>query len=285
MGVQITTDTEAYGNDVSSDESLNGLRVLVAEDNELNREIISHVLSLCGIACETASDGRDCLERLASSKEGSFDIVLMDLQMPHLNGKDATEQIRKSDREDIRTIPVIALTADNSESEAIACKSSGMNGYISKPVDPCKIKAELKRVLFRPENNLDRKSGFGTEQQPPDTEKSDDTQDEIFSYEKLYDIFENDDAIFNILQSFLNSHGNDIDALKKCFDKHDYQSARPIIHSLIGVSGNFCLYRLFNISKELQSQVHEGKADCFDRFTQVWEQTIREITDICKNLR
>lgn len=113
----------------------NDLHVLVAEDNELNWEIIHDLLEQNGIHTQRACNGKECVDILENSEEHAFDFVFMDIQMPIMNGYEATKVIRASKRKDIQTIPVVAMSADAFAEDVEACLNVGMNGHISKPID------------------------------------------------------------------------------------------------------------------------------------------------------
>jgi signal transduction histidine kinase/DNA-binding response OmpR family regulator len=120
------------GND---QEALAGHRVLVVEDNDLNIEVAGELLEMIGVDVEFAYNGQEAVEKLQNSSAGYYDLVLMDIQMPIMNGYEATEVIRASEREDLRTIPIIAMTADAFAEDAQRAVDAGMNGHLAKPVD------------------------------------------------------------------------------------------------------------------------------------------------------
>lgn len=133
------------------DEETAGTRILVAEDNDMNWEILEELLVAHNIHCERAVDGRDCVDKLERSEEGTYDLVLMDVQMPVMNGKEAARKIRKSVRRYVREIPVIAVTADAFAEDMQECIDAGMNGHISKPIDMKKVIAVIRSVRKRGE--------------------------------------------------------------------------------------------------------------------------------------
>lgn len=112
-----------------------GLRVLLVEDNELNREIAEELLSMQGILIETATNGLEAVEQFKQSEKGHYSAILMDIQMPVMNGYEATKQIRALTREDAQDIPIIALTANVFVTDAMAAKAAGMNDHIAKPIN------------------------------------------------------------------------------------------------------------------------------------------------------
>ena len=120
-----------------------GIRILVAEDNELNWEIASELLSSYGFQLDWAENGRQCVDRFSASQPGDYALILMDLRMPVMNGYDATAAIRALDRPDSRSIPIIAMTADAFSEDIHRCLACGMNAHIAKPLDM----RELLRLL------------------------------------------------------------------------------------------------------------------------------------------
>ena len=115
--------------------SLEGLRLLAAEDNEINAEILAELLELAGASCEIVENGRLAVERFQSSAAGEFDAILMDVQMPVMNGHDATRAIRALSREDAGRIPIIAMTANAFAEDEKAARDAGMDAHVAKPLD------------------------------------------------------------------------------------------------------------------------------------------------------
>ena len=139
--------TEAKSVDPEEDYSdLQGMNVLVAEDYEVNWEIISAILEMYGITAERAENGRVCVEKMKSAKEGDYDLIFMDIQMPEMNGLDAARNIRKLDDPWASSIPIIAMTADAFSENVTECLEAGMNGHIAKPVDINLVIKELRKI-------------------------------------------------------------------------------------------------------------------------------------------
>lgn len=140
---------EAEKNPVHADgtNDLEGLHILVAEDNELNWEVISELLEMYNITAERAENGRLCIEKLTSEPEGTFDLILMDVQMPEMDGKSATKKIRKLENDYMRNIPIIAMTADAFAEDIASCIDAGMNGHTAKPVDMDVLFHEIQKIL------------------------------------------------------------------------------------------------------------------------------------------
>ncbi len=125
---------------------LKGLRILVAEDNEINWEIISYMLSTFGIRADRAENGRICVDMIKEAAEGSYELIFMDVQMPEMNGLDATRTIRSLEDPWASSIPIIAMTADAFSENVTECLNAGMNGHIAKPVDVKLVIKEIRRI-------------------------------------------------------------------------------------------------------------------------------------------
>lgn len=129
-------------------ELCKGMCLLVAEDNDLNYEVIQELLQMQEIHCERAVDGFECAERFKESPLYAYDAILMDVQMPGMNGIQATEVIRNMNRSDAHIIPIIAMTANAMKEDRKACMDAGMNAHLAKPVDMKKLLntlAELRK--------------------------------------------------------------------------------------------------------------------------------------------
>ena len=118
-----------------SEKSIKGLHILLAEDNELNMEIAEFVLQNEGADVTKAWDGQEAVELVRNSEPGEFDVILMDIMMPVMNGYETTKMIRSLDREDAKAIPIIAMTANAFTEDRIKAKEAGMDEHVAKPVD------------------------------------------------------------------------------------------------------------------------------------------------------
>lgn len=136
-------------------KSLNivGKRVLLIEDNALNREISREILENDGFEVEEAFDGETAVDMIKNSKPGYYDIVLMDIQMPKLNGCEATRKIRALGNESLSDIPIIAVTANAFEEDKHAALSAGMDAHIAKPINVNELNKAILRLLGKERNN------------------------------------------------------------------------------------------------------------------------------------
>ena len=132
---------------------LEGLHILIAEDNDINWEIISALLSMFGITTDRAENGRICVDMMRAAAEGSYALIFMDVQMPEMNGLDATRAIRKLEDPWASSIPIVAMTADAFSENVTECLNAGMNGHIAKPVDIKLVVKEIRRIKDRKEQS------------------------------------------------------------------------------------------------------------------------------------
>ena len=132
--IDLDADKREEQKDVS-ENSIKGLHILLAEDNELNMEIAEFVLQNEGADVTKAWNGQEAVELFRNSKPGEFNVILMDIMMPVMNGYEATKMIRSLDREDAKEIPIIAMTANAFTEDRIRAKEAGMDEHVAKPVD------------------------------------------------------------------------------------------------------------------------------------------------------
>ena len=135
----------------AGDVSLKGVNLLVAEDNEINAEILTELLGIEEVTCEIMENGQLALERFMHAVEGEFDAILMDVQMPTMNGYEATRAIRALEREDAKSIPIIAMTANAFAEDVKEALDAGMNVHLSKPIDMDLLRRTLNQYIQRKE--------------------------------------------------------------------------------------------------------------------------------------
>ena len=129
------------------DEALVGKRILLVEDNELNQEIAATILEEQGFLVDLAGDGTEAVEKMETADAGYYDIILMDIQMPHMDGYEATRRIRALEDRDKASIPIYAVTANAFEEDRQKALDAGLNGHIAKPIDIANLMTVLKGAL------------------------------------------------------------------------------------------------------------------------------------------
>ena len=126
--------------------SIEGMKLLMAEDNELNAEIATTLLADRGALVTNVSDGKQALDEFTKNPPGTYDAILMDIMMPVMDGIAATKAIRSLTRPDAKTIPILAMTANAFEEDAKQCFAAGMNAHIAKPIDMELLEKTLQRI-------------------------------------------------------------------------------------------------------------------------------------------
>lgn len=138
---------EAEQEQEATEITLDGKRILLVDDNELNREIASEILAETGAVIEEAEDGVEAFDKVRNSEPGYYDIVLMDVQMPRMNGYESTKAIRALENEELANIPIIAMTANAFDEDREDALEAGMNEHIAKPIDVVKLFDCLRKIL------------------------------------------------------------------------------------------------------------------------------------------
>ena len=128
------------------------MKILVVEDNEFSTNLITEMLNALGVEVVTASDGHDAILKFERSAKNEFDMIFMDIVMPRLNGNESAATIRMIDREDARTIPIIAITALNSETDRQMMHESGMDGFLQKPLSIPAVKEIIEQYSTKNDN-------------------------------------------------------------------------------------------------------------------------------------
>lgn len=146
MKIDSTRNNNNNNNNIDvTDTDIQGMRVLLAEDNDLNRDIAKTLLEESGVIVTEAVNGKEALDKFLGNKEGTYDAILMDVMMPEMDGIEATKAIRSSIHPEARTIPIFAMTANAFAEDIAKTKAAGMNEHLSKPIDYNLIKLTLAK--------------------------------------------------------------------------------------------------------------------------------------------
>jgi CheY-like chemotaxis protein/HPt (histidine-containing phosphotransfer) domain-containing protein len=222
----------------------------VAEDNEINQQIALELLEERGINVTIASDG---CEAVAAVKEGEFDLVLMDVQMPNMDGHEATIEIRQDQR--FKDLPIIAMTAHASDAECDKCLTSGMNDHVTKPIDPTTL-FEAVRHWVRPQNFDD----LGAEQ-PTSKVQAEAPTDEagLPSYLPPFDIEAalarmngKSQLLRKLIIMFHDGNRELIPTLHRLLETDEYKEAHRLVHTVKGHAGNLEAPELFERASALE---------------------------------
>ncbi|MGN5041071.1 response regulator [Aeromonas sp. 3P] len=257
---------EAQGDQQHFKSLLQGTRVLLAEDNRVNQQLIIEYLRRVDAVVCVVNNGREAVERVA---EQPFDVILMDLQMPVLDGLDATRQIRKMvDKHDV---PIIALTASAMPGDKERCLGVGMNGYVTKPVS----KLDLYNNLLQWVKPQGVEQAGIMEVKPPDMIGILDLQDALKRLEQ------DKEALQILFKLFMSEHKDDLWEIRSALRRQQPEVASKLLHTLKGVSANISAARLQLVAGELEWRLRQNEVlseTDLEQLQQVFSQTREEVS-------
>lgn len=143
------TEEKKDGDVLEDNIDLTGVRILLVEDNVMNREIAEELLKMKGAMIDSAHNGKEALDMFTHSQDKAYDLILMDIQMPVMNGYEASATIRDLDRDDAKNVIIIALTANAFSEDVIMARKAGMNDHISKPIDINKLYQIINKWMVK----------------------------------------------------------------------------------------------------------------------------------------
>jgi len=225
------------------------LRLLLVEDNAINRELALRLLRKKGHDVVVATNGREALEILEASEFRGFDAALMDIQMPEMDGMEATAAIRAQEKRLGTHLPIIAVTAHAMKTDRERCLDAGMDGYVSKPIRLESILSELARLVPQAEPK-DAKPA--SDAKPPDSAA-------VFDSAALLERVENDMRLLcDMIELFNDESLRQITAIREALDKGDAEIVRRAAHTLKGTCGNLAAPRAAAAAFELEKAMAAG---------------------------
>ncbi len=274
------TDTAtATGADSGALETLrqrfSGARVLVVEDSDINQEVAVDLLQAAGLVTDTADNGRFALEKLCSQ---DFDLVLMDVQMPEMDGLAATREIRR--RPQCRSLPVLAMTANAFEEDRQACEAAGMNGFVSKPVEPRLLYEALVRWL--PDEGLRQETTPATDTAPTSSSPSSANDEAVLAL--LADLpgmdVENGVKMLRgnrgkylaLLRRLLSDRSNDLSRMNELLAAGDAEALRNLAHALKGSFATLGATAVAQAAQQIHTTVRTQGLDDPDRLQEMIEK-------------
>ncbi|MFB2862684.1 response regulator [Aeromonas sp. MdU4] len=257
---------EVQGDQQHFKSLLQGTRVLLAEDNRVNQQLIIEYLRRVDAQVCVVSNGREAVERVS---EQPFDVILMDLQMPVLDGLDATRQIRKMvDKHDV---PIIALTASAMPGDKERCLGVGMNGYVTKPVS----KLDLYNNLLQWVKPQGVEQAGLMEVKPPDLMGLLDLDDALKRLEQ------DKEALQILFKLFMSEHKDDLWEIRSALRRQQPEIASKLLHTLKGVSANISASRLQVVAGDLEWRLRQNEVlseTDLEQLQQVFSQTREEVS-------
>jgi|GEM_PF-1648692 len=237
-------------------QKISGAQILLLEDNEINQQIASELLAKAGLVVTVVGDGQKGLNAL-DDKE--FDAVLTDIDMPLMDGYEAATKIR--DNQKFRYLPIIAMTAHAIDSAREKYISSGMNDFISKPIDPSEMYTVLLKWIPARESGVVQNSECSFKIQVPEPKLSLPDLPGIDLDSGLARLGGNKIFYLRLLRRFKNTHFDDANKIARALKSGDMVTAGRLAHTLAGLAGNFGANNLFVESRELEMAIIKGNSE------------------------
>ena len=235
---------------------IQGARILLVEDNEINQQVASENLMNAKLVVDIAENGQIALDMLEAN---DYDLVLMDIQMPVMDGYEATRLIRSQEK--YKSLPVLAMTANATVEDKKKTARAGMNGHISKPIDP----VDMFNQLLEHIEPGDREIPAVTLNQASDDEERDLSSIKgLDSAAGIIRIGGSEASYRKILTKFVNSQMDAVDKISQALDANEQDEAQSLLHTLKGVSGNIAAVTLEQATKELEKAMKVGAVSSSD---------------------
>jgi len=227
--------------------------VLLVEDNAINQEVALEWLHRAGLRVDVAENGIEALQAIAKQH---FDLILMDIQMPKMDGLTATRRIRNLQNAELR-VPIIAMTAHALKGDREKCLEAGMDDYITKPIDPRELVDMLSRWLQNNAIEPDPSPGIKLTD-PPDNAPPDDLPG-IDQAAGLYRVNQNQKLYRKLLKSFYRDYRDTQPRMHSCLNQGQLDQARQLAHAIKGVAGNIGAMALSQAAATLEAELVQGR--------------------------
>ena len=253
-----------------------GIKLLLVEDNKTNQVVAQGILNNFGFEIDIVQNGQEAIDKLKNTPKNRYALVLMDCQMPVLDGYDATQAIRESKAGDIhKDIPIIAMTANAMRGDKERCFASGMDDYISKPIDLNLLQTVLKKWI-----NLDNISYEEESVVITTEEESEKISDLLWDKDTILKRMGNDNSLVKkVIEAFIFDVEVLVAKLKNSIDTKDTQMCKNISHSIKGSASNIAADKLSNIAKEFElfakNEQIELLSDNYDKIQDVIQETLK----------
>ncbi len=224
------------------------IRILMAEDNEINQEVAVEILLQNGFTCDIASNGRDAVEAV---EQGRYDLIFMDCMMPEMDGYDATRAIRSAEEGSGRHHPIIALTANAMKGDREICLAAGMDDYLSKPLDPDAVVDMISKWYL--DADVDQQPAFKTEPARSDAEGR-----ALFNREEVARrCMGNEELVDKLIAQFLSQIEKDMNALEQALSAQNHKTAHLTAHRIKGAAANLSMETIRKTAEAIECESYE----------------------------
>ncbi len=269
---EISSDARARASEALDAANIRGARILIAEDNEINREVAKEILEGAGVVVHMARNGKEAVEAV---HESEFHAVLMDIQMPEMDGFEATRLIRSDAR--FKNLPIIAMTAHAMRGDREKCLAGGMDDHVPKPVNTKELFPTLSKWISLQNKSVGRDAGVSRETETI-VDESWEPLDGFNVKETLDRLGIGWPVLRKLLIKFKSNHSGSLGNLVAALDTGDAETARGIAHGVKGMSGNLGATDLHVAAKDLESSIKNGAVDRMDthleRFSNAFHQAM-----------
>ncbi|MCQ2097416.1 MAG: response regulator [Fibrobacter sp.] len=262
-------------------------KVLLVEDNQMNQELAVSLLNSVGLTTMIANNGKESLDML---KKDAFDLVLMDIQMPVMDGLTATREIRSREDEYFKKVPILAMSARAFQKDTEECLQAGMNAHIVKPIDPGLLYEELARFL-----EVAAESPVKAQPEQTDGGISREDKDFIAQFQKvrnfdavsgLYHANNSRNIYLKILQGFVRDYGGSSFNLRKLVESHNYEEATRVVHTIKGLCGTIGANHVQNLGAQLESDLSQKNCNMaeFGNFEKLLKNLVEDLGVALSNI-
>lgn len=252
LGIEHHSALPAF-HDIPSLSPIRGAHILLVEDNEINREFAKEMLTGEGLIIDEAHDGFEAIEQVKAKR---YDGILMDIQMPNLDGLEATKRIRKLSQilgnHYYANLPIIALSANALRSDIEKSVASGINAHVVKPIDPKNL-FETLLYWIPPQISLDNGLTLRLPNQLPPTDYS--LLEEIDVTKAMSRFLHNEPLFIKLLRMFSETYPDSLDQLLSLIESGHFSEAKTLIHTIKGLCGNLCATYLYNRLDQIDSDL------------------------------
>ncbi len=273
----VKTDIPELLNQMNNISNLAHARILLAEDNIMNQKVALAILGKSGISVDIANNGKEAVE--AASRK-NYHVILMDMQMPELDGIEATEIIRNCDLITLNSdVPIVAMTANASTEDRQNCLDAGMNGYISKPVNPEELLTVIRKYVTGQHEEIEFPSP-SEDYLPLPSELT-----PVFDYQDFLNRLDgNEIALKGLLPLIPKCLSKEIPKLKSALDSKDAREIRACAHALKGSCANFSAKRVSELAYQIECAGKDGRVDVacslIDRLEQEAAQLVSVLSEM-----